>query len=180
MAEHGNRSNPNKILQKLKKDTNNLTINNIIKFIKENEIKMLNFNYVGGDNKLKTLSFSIRDEKQLRRILEWGERVDGSSLFSYIDPKNSDLYIIPKLKTVFFNPFTQIRTLNVLCSYFDGTGAELDIAPEFIVKKANHELQKTTGVNLHVLGELEYYVISEIEETTHFLDSSNKNYHQSI
>jgi glutamine synthetase len=169
----------NKIVQFIKKDPNNFTIADIIKFIKKNDIKMLNFNYIGGDNKLKTLSFSIRDEKQIKQLLEWGERVDGSSLFSYINPSNSDLYIIPRLKTVFINPFSPIPAINILCSYFDDSGNELAIAPEYIVKKAHQELIKSTGVSLQVLGELEYYVIYERQENGLFIDSSKKNYQQS-
>lgn len=171
--------NPNKLLQILKKDPKEFTIEDIIKIIKENNIKMLNFNYVGGGGRLKTLNFTIRDEKQLRTLLDWGERVDGSSLFSYIDPRNSDLYIIPRFKTAFINPFSPIPTLNLLCSYFDGNGNELEIAPEYIVKKAHQELRKKTGLSLEVFGELEYYVIIKPKEIELFPGMPQKNYHES-
>ena len=53
----------------------------IIRFVKENEIKMINFMYPADDNRLKTLNFVINSEEYLDSILTFGERVDGSSLF---------------------------------------------------------------------------------------------------
>ena len=170
--------NPNKLVRFLEKEPSEFTREDIIKFIKANDIRMLNFNYVGGDGRLKTLSFTVRNENQLRQLLDWGERVDGSSLFSYVDPANSDLYVVPRFKTAFINPFTPIPTLNLLCSYLDGDGNELDISPEYIVKKAAQELKKKTGISLYVLGELEYYVIFK-KESELFPAVSQKNYHES-
>lgn len=171
--------NCNKLVQFFKKEPDEFTKEDIIEFIKGNNIKMLNFNYVGEDGRLKTLSFSIRDIKHLGQLLEWGERVDGSSLFSYIDPGNSDLYVIPRFKTAFINPFSPIPTLNMVCSYFDGKGNELDIAPEYIVKRAQQELNRRTGISLYALGELEYYVISKKYEKELFPGAPQKNYHES-
>lgn len=171
--------NTNKLTQFSKKEPSKFTREDIIKFIKENNIKMLNFNHVGGDGRLKTLSFPIRSEKQLKTLLDCGERVDGSSLFSYIDPRNSDLYVIPRFKTAFLNPFSPIPTLNILCSFFDGNGDELGIAPEYIVKKAHQELTKKTGINLDAYGELEYYVIFKTQENELFPGTPQKNYQES-
>jgi len=179
MQEEKFSMNPNQLVRFLKKDVREFTREDIISFIKGNGIKMLNFNYVAGDGRLKTLSFTIRDEKQVRKLLDWGERVDGSSLFSYVDSANSDLYVIPRFKTAFLNPFSPIPTLNLLCSYFDGKGNELDIAPEYIVKKAAQKLKEKTGISLHMLGELEYYVIFKVKDEELFPARSQKNYHES-
>lgn len=171
--------NPNELVQFLKKEPGEFTREDIVKFVKENNIKMVNFNYVGGDGRLKTLSFAIRDEKQLRQLLDWGERVDGSSLLPFIDPGNSDLYVIPRFKTAFINPFAPIPAINMLCSYFDGDGNELDTAPEYVVKKAQQELKAKTGISLYALGELEYYVIFKKQENELFPGTPQKGYHES-
>jgi len=179
MGEKDLTSNPNGLVRFLRKEPCGFTREDLITTIKEKKLKMLNFNHIGGDGRLKTLSISIRNEEQLRKLLDWGERVDGSSLFPYIDPKNSDLYIIPRFRTAFINPFSPIPTLNILCSYFDEKGNELEIAPEYIVKKAHQTLKNRTGISLQVLGELEYYVISRNQQKELFPTIPQRNYQES-
>ncbi len=169
--------NPDQMVGFLKKSREEFTKEDIIRFIEEHNIQMLHFNYVGGNGRLKTLSFAISDESSLRRLLEYGERVDGSSLFSYIDPANSDLYVIPRFRTAFLNPFSLLPTLNIFCSCFDASGKELEIAPEYIVKKAYDVLKKKTGITLYAAGEIEYYVIFKNDEL--FSGTPQKNYHES-
>ena len=60
---------PNKIVQYLKKPQEEFTKEDLIKFIEENNIKMVNFRYVGGDGRLKTLNFIITSKDQLDRLL---------------------------------------------------------------------------------------------------------------
>ncbi|MDQ1253417.1 MAG: glutamine synthetase [Euryarchaeota archaeon] len=72
--------NPHKLVQYLNKPASEFTKDDIMKFIRENGIKMLTFRYIGGDGRLKSLAFVIRDEEHLDNLLSAGERVDGSSL----------------------------------------------------------------------------------------------------
>lgn len=153
--------NPNKIVQYLNKPNSEFTKNDIIDFIIGNDIKMLNFRYVAEDGKLKTLNFVINDYEHLNTVLSTGERVDGSSLFSYINADASDLYVIPRFKTAFLNPFSEQPTVDLLCSFYNSNGEPLDSAPEYILKKAHNQFTKTTGLKFKALGELEYYVMSE-------------------
>lgn len=74
---------PNKLVAYLNKPADKFTKKDIIKFITENGIKMLNFRYIGGDGRLKTLNFVINSLSHLNEILTIGERVDGSSLFFF-------------------------------------------------------------------------------------------------
>ena len=120
--------NPNKMVKHLQKPACEFTKYDIIKFIDDHHIEMLNFRYVGEDGKLKTLNFVITSKDYLESILSTGERVDGSSLFSYIDAESSDLYVIPRFKTAFINPFTEVPTLDILCSYYTSEGLPLEIA----------------------------------------------------
>ena len=110
--------NPNPLVQYLNKPANEFTKADLIKYIEDNNIEMVNFRYVGWDLRLKTLNFIINDKEHLDSILTAGERVDGSSLFSFIEAGSSDLYVIPRYKTAFLNPFTEIPTLDILCSYY--------------------------------------------------------------
>lgn len=169
--------NPNPLVQFLNKPSKDFTKNDLIRFIKEKGIQMVNFRYVGGDNRLKTMNIVINDLKHLDSVLSTGERVDGSSLFSYIEPGSSDLYVVPKFRTAFVNPFSNIPTLDILCSYFNKDGQPLDISPEYILQKAHKTLKDRTGFNFQTMGELEYYIISEKDEL--FRATDQKGYHES-
>ncbi|MFC1869844.1 glutamine synthetase family protein [Chloroflexota bacterium] len=169
--------NPNKIVQYLKKPAKEFTKQDVIKFIEDNCIGSINFRYVGGDGRLKTLNFMINNKSQLDRLLSAGERVDGSSLFSYIDSASSDLYVIPRYKTAYVNPFATIPTVDILCSYYLKEGVPLSSAPENIIKKAHKALYDNFGLNLLAMGELEYYVLSDRKYS--YPSMPQRGYHES-
>ncbi len=164
MKELEIRLNPNPLVQFLKKPAAEFTRQDIIYFIEEKEIEMINFRYVGEDGKLKSLNFVINNKQHLEDLLSTGERVDGSSLFSYIEAGSSDLYVIPRFKTAFVNPFSEFPTVDLLCSFYTREGLPLESAPEHILRKAIEEFRKSTGYDFKAMGELEYYVVSEKEE----------------
>ena len=76
--------NKNKLVQYLGKPMKNFTREDIIKYISDNGVEMVNFMYPAGDGRLKTLNFVINSLEYLETILTLGERVDGSSLFPFI------------------------------------------------------------------------------------------------
>jgi len=169
--------NPNPLVQYIGKPAALFTKSDILKFIMDNGIEMVNFRYVGGDGRLKTLNFVINSLEQLDSILTVGQRVDGSSLFNHIEAGSSDLYVVPRYRTAFVNPFNEIPTLDILCSYFDKDGKPLESAPEYLLQKAHNVLKETTGFTFEVMGELEYYVICE--EQLLFKPADQKGYHSS-
>jgi len=155
--------NVNKIAQFLSKPAKEFTKQDLIKFIEGKKIEMLNFRYAGGDGRLKTLNFIITSKEQLDRLLSIGERVDGSSLLPYIDAASSDLYVIPRYKTAYVNPFSPVPTVDILCSYYTSEGIRLTSSPENIVGRAHQVLKNSTGLTLEAMGELEYYVSYDSE-----------------
>jgi glutamine synthetase len=172
-----NSGNANLLIQHINKPSGDFTKTDIIQFIKENGVRMLNFRYPGEDNRLKTLNFVINDYKYLDNILSTGERVDGSSLFSNIEAGSSDLYVIPKFRTAFLNPFAKAPTLDILCSYFNKDGEPLASSPENVLLKAHKVLKERTGFTFHTMGELEYYIISQKNDL--FRAANQKGYHES-
>ena len=171
--------NPNPLVRHLGKLPKYFAKEDIIKFVKDKEVKMINLCHVAEDSRLKTLSFVINDEAHLNSILDMGERVDGSSLFSFIEHAKSDLYIKPKISKAFLNPFNTVPTLNIMCSYLDEDGKPLEISPENILRKAQERLVKSTGVALKVLCELEFYIISKQETAAFYPSMLQRNYHES-
>ena len=177
--------NANPIVVALEKPSAEFTKADIIDYIVKNDIRMVNFMYPGGDGKLKTLNFVINDLAYLDTILTCGERVDGSSLFSdlayldtiltcgervdgsslfsFIQAGSSDLYVLPRFRTAFVDPFAEIPTVSMLCSFFDKDGCPLESSPEHTLHKAAEAFREVTGMEFQAMGELEYYVISDDE-----------------
>ncbi len=169
--------NQNELVQFLKKPSKDFTREDIIRFIEAKGIAMLNFRYVADDGKLKSLNFVPFNRDHLESILTAGERVDGSSLFSFIESCASDLYVIPRYRTAFVNPFTGTPTLEILCSFYNSDGNPLESAPEYILRKAYTRFTKKTGYVFKAFGELEYYIKSCHADLYPLVDQ--KGYHQS-
>ena len=169
--------NPNPLVQALGKPAKEFTKADIIGYIEDNDIQMLNLRYVGGDGRLKTLNFAIQSKAHLDRVLTLGERVDGSSLFAFVEATSSDLYVVPRVATAFLNPFAHIPTVDILCGFYDVDGQPLASAPQEILRKAQRALKEETGCELQALGELEYYLFSEEEEL--FPVEPQRGYHES-
>ena len=169
--------NPNAIVAFLQKKPSEFTKEDIISYIKANGIQMVNFMYPAGDGRLKTLNFVISDEDYLNTILSCGERVDGSSLFKFIEASSSDLYVLPRFRTAFLDPFAEIPTVTMLCSFFNKDGQPLESAPEHTLRKACKIFKEKTGCEFQAMGELEYYVIAEDDDL--FPATDQRGYHES-
>ena len=168
---------PNRLVTFLQKPAAEFTKADIINYIQQNEIRMVNFMYPAVDGRLKTLNFVINNASYLDAILTCGERVDGSSLFPFIEAGSSDLYVIPRFRTAFVDPFAEIPTLVMLCSFFNKDGEPLESSPEYTLHKACKAFTDVTGMEFQAMGELEYYVISEDDGL--FPATDQRGYHES-
>lgn len=171
--------NPNKLVRYLKKPACEFTRNDIIQYIEDNEIEMINFRYIAEDGRLKTLTFVITGKEHLESILTSGERVDGSSLFSFVEAGSSDLYVVPRYTTAFANPFSERPSLDILCAFYTNEGQPLESAPEYILKKAHKEFKQKTGYTFRAMGELEYYLIMPKEHGNLYPARDQAGYHES-
>lgn len=168
---------PNPLVGFLQKPSSEFTKADIVRYVIENEIRMVNFMYPAGDGRLKTLNFVINNAAYLDAILTCGERVDGSSLFPFIEAGSSDLYVLPRFSTAFLDPFAEIPTLAMLCSYFNKDGEPLESSPENTLRKACRAFNEVTGMEFQAMGELEYYVIAP--DAGLFPATDQKGYHES-
>lgn len=167
----------NPLVKAIGRRPSTFTKDDIIRYIVDNDIKMVNFMYPAADGRLKTLNFVVSDIHYLDTILSNGERVDGSSLFPFIEAGNSDLYVIPRFATAFLDPFAPLPTLTMLCSFFDKEGKPLALSPVETLDRACREFTATTGLEFEAMGELEYYVIAPAVDSFPAVDQ--KGYHES-
>ena len=168
---------PHLLVAFLQKPASEFTKADIITYIQKNDIRMVNFMYPAADGRLKTLNFAINNAAYLDAILTCGERVDGSSLFPFIEAGSSDLYVIPRFRTAFVDPFAELPTVTMLCSFFNKDGEPLESSPEYTLRKACKAFKEVTGMEFQAMGELEYYVISEDEDM--FPATDQRGYHES-
>jgi len=167
----------NRLESHLGKDSHEFTKDDIKQIVSDLNIKMVNFMYPAGDGRLKTLNFMLHTPEYLETILTSGERVDGSSLFNFIAAGSSDLYVMPRFSTAFVDPFSEIPTLCMLCSFYDRDGNPLASSPEYTLRKAMDAFKKVTDMEFQAMGELEYYVIREDEVV--FPAADQHGYHES-
>ncbi len=154
---------PHPIVRLLGKPSADFTGGDLVRAIEQLGLRQVNLRYVGGDGRLKTLAFPINSRDHLVEVLIRGERVDGSSVFAGTGTDASDVYVVPRHRTAFLNPFGERPSLDVLCSFYDEAGKPLSYAREQIVRRAAEVLTQETGMTLEAFGELEYYLVDEPE-----------------
>jgi len=154
------------------------TREDLIKVIETQQIERITFHYTALDGKYKELNIPIADRYQAERILADGERVDGSSLFKgIVDSHLSDLYVVPIYKTAFLDPF-EGKSLHLTCRYLTRESELAPFAPDTILHKAAQLFTNSTGYELHALGELEFFLLSDSLSPI-FPSSKQRGYHAS-
>ena len=170
--------NANRLVVYFQKPASELTKADIIAFVRDKGVEMIDFMYPAEDGRVKTLNFMINNLAYLETILTYGERVDGSSLFpSFVEAESSDLYVLPRFSTAFVSPFSEIPTLCLLCSFFDKDGQPFACSPEQTLHRAAEAFTASTGMTYEAMGELEYYVIAEDDGMYPAVDQ--RGYHES-
>jgi glutamine synthetase len=160
----------------LNKPREDFTREDLLKVIEEKQIERITFHYTALDGKLKELKIPIPAKINAEIVLTEGERVDGSSLFrGLIDTGLSDLYIVPVFKSAFINPFYP-GSLDFICRYLNANGKPAPYAPDNILGNAHRLLKKNTGLDLHALGELEFYLFYQ-NDVRMYLPKRQKAYH---
>ncbi len=154
----------NKLERYLQKPSAYFTAEDIIEYVFEKDIEMINFRYISADEKLKTINFVVTGRTEIENLLKYGERVNGGSVFPYNKERHPDLYITPDFNTAFVNPFAKIPTLDIICSFYTWEGERLSSSPENILQNAVDYFQEKSGYEIKMFSELEYYTMSQPEE----------------
>ncbi|MHC4660140.1 MAG: glutamine synthetase beta-grasp domain-containing protein [Planctomycetota bacterium] len=149
----------------------------LLKYISEKNIERVNMRYVSLDGRLKELKIPVAGKKLLDRMLASGERIDGSNPFrGVVDPGESDLYLVPVYRTAFQNPFDE-KALDIICRLYTAEGELFADSPGSVVCRAQEKLKEKTGIELHALGELEFYVIHNMRNAF-FRGRAQGGYHE--
>ncbi len=154
------------------------TVEDLAHMFRQGKARGLSLMHVGGDGWLKRLDFVPRDESQLRRICEAGERADGSNLFpgSGIPTGASDIVLRPRAESAFLDPFSEVPTLVLMCGHAGPDGGPLPQSPDTIVRRAMDRLRDETGIELLALGEVEYFLGKRRDESDIY-GADDRGYH---
>ncbi len=153
------------------------TVDDLVRFVQENEIRLVSLMHVGGDGWLKTLDFVPAGEAHLTDILTGGERADGSSLFAGLKSGASDIMLRPRLQTAFVDPFAPVPTLAVLSGHVGRDGEPLPESPDTVVRKAHARVLAECGVDLWALGEVEYFLGADVGAGDTAARPEDRGYH---
>ncbi len=163
----------------LNKERKDFTRADLLKFVKEENIRFFTFHYTGIDGKIKDLRLPLDSLAEAEKLLAAGERVDGSSLFKgLVDTSGSDLYVVPVYRSAFLNPFID-KSLDFICRFFDRNGELADFTPDNALQKAYKLFKDETGLDLYALGELEFFLIGDMERVL-YPAQKQAGYHQSM
>jgi glutamine synthetase len=142
--------------------TDMTTAKDIIKQIKDNDVKYVDFRFTDPRGKWQHVTFdvSIVDEDALAE----GIAFDGSSIAGWKAINESDMLLIPDLETATMDPFFAAATLVIVCDVVEPTtGQPYPRDPRSIAKKAMAHI-KTLGVgDVAYFGpEAEFFVFDDV------------------
>lgn len=134
----------------------NFTENEVVQFVKENDIKFIKLAFCDIFGTMKNMSI-LADE--LPRAFESGISFDASSIKGFMNIEKSDLFLFPDPTTLSILPWRpqQGRVVRLLChiKHPDGTPFEGD--GRLILKNAMDAAQKS-GYKVEIGSECEFYL----------------------
>ncbi len=147
--------------------------NEVMQFIKENEVQMVDVKFC---DLLGTWQhFIVPISEVSEDSFKEGFGFDGSSIRGWQSIEASDMLIIPDPKTAFVDPFMEAKTLSLICNIKDPiTGKFYDRDPRYIAQKAEKYLKSTGIADTSYFGpEAEFFIFDDIR----YDQTSNSGYY---
>lgn len=165
------------IAYKQNKQPQDIQRSDILDYIQKNDIDTIYFQYIDLEGEIRELVIPINSIEYANRILASGERLDGSSIFKQIIPTSgSDLYIVPNYSTSYENPFDE-NSINIICNFVNKNEKRAEFTPNNVLINAANMIKEKNDLELWALGELEFYLIGEYENSSFNLQAQS-GYHQ--
>ena len=148
--------------------------NKVLKLIKENEAKWVDFRFTDTKGKEQHVSYPSHtiDEETFVN----GKMFDGSSITGWKGIEASDMILLPDPETAFMDPFFEESTVVVTCDVIEPStmeGYERD--PRSIAKRAEAYLKSTGIGDTAFFGpEPEFFVFDEVKWDISMAGSSHK------
>ncbi|MDX1700711.1 MAG: type I glutamate--ammonia ligase [Melioribacteraceae bacterium] len=147
--------------------------------IKKHNIEVIDLKATDLVGRLQHLSLPV-GKGIVERLVKEGVGFDGSS-YGFRKVENSDMVMIPDLKTAVIDPFREAVTLSFYCNIHltDQQRTIFSQDGRNIVLKAEQLLKKVTGADKAMWGpEFEFYIFSKVEYDTRTASSYYQVQHE--
>lgn len=137
-------------------------VSEIKNFIKENDIKMVDFKVITLNGKWRHLA--IPAERLNEKTFTDGIGFDGSS-YGYSKVEDSDMKFIPDMTTAFVDPYCKVKTLSMIANIHTIGKKEGRFSgdPRYIVEKADKYLKNEGIADEYMIApEFEFYIFDKI------------------
>ena len=138
------------------------TANDVLKLIKENEVKYVDCRFTDPRGKWQHVTFDVSMFDQ--DAFAEGVMFDGSSIAGWKAINESDMNLMPDPETAFIDPFFAETTLVIVCDVLEPTtGEPYNRDPRGMAKKAVSYM-KSTGVGdaINFGPEAEFFVFDDV------------------
>jgi glutamine synthetase len=139
-----------------------MSVANVMKMIKENDIKFVDFRFTDtrGKEQHTTVPVSAFNEEKFTE----GHAFDGSSIGGWKGIQASDMQLMPDASTANIDPFMDEPTLILTCDVIDPTdGKGYDRDPRSIAKRAEAYLQASgIGDTAYFGPEPEFFIFDNV------------------
>ena len=133
-----------------------LTKNEIMKMVKENDVKFIRLQFTDIFGTLKNVAIT---ESQLEKALDNQCMFDGSSIEGFVRIEESDMYLRPDLNTFAIFPWRpqQNKVARLICDVYNTDGTPFEGDPRYILKKTLKEAADL-GYTFNVGPECEFFL----------------------
>lgn len=151
-----------------------LTNEEIIQIIKENDVKLIKLQFVDLNGHVKNLAVP---SQQIDKILNNEMMLDGSSIKGFRSIETSDMYFYPDRKTFALIPWRKKENRNIarlICDIHNADGTPFEGCPRANLKRVMAEA-KELGFEMNVGPEAEFFLFKKDENgapTTETNDSA--------
>lgn len=142
------------------------TVKDVFKLIEEHGIRFVDFRFsdLKGRWHHITNTVNMLEEDTFKEGLNF----DGSSVEGWCEINESDMFYRPDPNSAFIDPFTNHRTLVLVCDIVDAaTGEIYNRCPRGLAARAESHLKKTGIADKAIFGpELEFFVFDNVSYST--------------
>ena len=136
-------------------------LDDVVKFIKKNQIRMVDFKFTDLSGKLYHITIPAKNFS-IKTIKE-GIGYDGSSI-GFKAVECGDMCAIPDISTGSIDPFWDVPTLSFMCNAVEAdTKAEFHMDPRTVAQKAEKYLKASGIADKSLMGpEFEFYIFDKV------------------
>jgi len=155
----------------LRGELQHMTPEEVIKFAKENGVKMVDIKFTDLPGTWQHFSFPFHELKE-DTFVE-GVPFDGSSIRGFQAINESDMLVIPDASTAILDPFTAVPTLSLVCNIAHPTKQPYSRDPRYVAQKAEAYLRSSGVADTAFFGpEAEFYIFDQVR----YASTDNKQY----